>query len=89
MLDQQSRYDRYKDSGEIWLGDIPVDWNLESIRAVTELKSKRSEPDLPVLSVYRDYGVILKDSRDDNHPSPPVSPQKSLRLSLGEAGISS
>ncbi|MEO9682944.1 MAG: restriction endonuclease subunit S [Tateyamaria sp.] len=67
MLDQKSRYDSYKDSGEIWLGDIPSDWSLECIRAVTELKSKRGEPDLPVLSVYRDYGVILKDSRDDNH----------------------
>lgn len=22
---------------------------------------------MPVLSVYREYGVILKDSRDDNH----------------------
>tara|TARA_R110002167_G_scaffold366403_2_gene595812 strand:+ start:4267 stop:5520 length:1254 start_codon:yes stop_codon:yes gene_type:complete len=67
MLDGQPKYDSYKDSGEIWLGNIPTDWNLESIRAVTELKSKRGEPDLPVLSVYRDYGVILKDSRDDNH----------------------
>lgn len=67
MLDTQPRYDSYKDSGEIWLGQIPSDWNLECIRAVTELKSKRGEPDLPVLSVYRDYGVILKDSRDDNH----------------------
>lgn len=67
MLDGQPRYDSYKDSGEIWLGQIPSDWNLECIRAVTELKSKRGEPDLPVLSVYRDYGVILKDSRDDNH----------------------
>ena len=67
MLDGQAKYDSYKDSGEIWLGAIPSDWNLECIRAVTELKSKRGEPDLPVLSVYRDYGVILKDSRDDNH----------------------
>ncbi|MEP1523011.1 restriction endonuclease subunit S [Ascidiaceihabitans sp.] len=67
MLDQQPKYDDYRNSGEVWLGDIPSDWNLECIRAVTELKSKRGEPDLPVLSVYRDYGVILKDSRDDNH----------------------
>ncbi|MBO9413774.1 MULTISPECIES: restriction endonuclease subunit S [unclassified Ruegeria] len=67
MLDQEPRYESYKDSGEIWLGKVPTDWSLENIRAVTELKSKRGEPDLRVLSVYRDYGVIPKDSRDDNH----------------------
>ncbi len=67
MLEQELRYESYKDSGEIWLGKVPTDWSLESIRAVTELKSKRGEPDLRVLSVYRDYGVIPKDSRDDNH----------------------
>lgn len=67
MLDGFQRYESYKDSGEVWLGQVPTDWNLECIRAVTALKSKRDEPDLSVLSVYRDYGVILKDSRDDNH----------------------
>lgn len=67
MLDGAPKYPAYKDSGEVWLGDIPADWELESIRAVTELKSKRGQPDWRVLSVYRDYGVIPKDSRDDNH----------------------
>ncbi len=61
------RYDSYKDSGVEWLGEIPSHWNLQSIRSVTELKSERNRPDLPVLSVYREYGVLLKDSRDDNH----------------------
>ena len=27
----------------------------------------KGQPDLPVLSLYRDYGVVPKDSRDDNH----------------------
>ncbi|MEW8086487.1 MAG: restriction endonuclease subunit S [Candidatus Thiodiazotropha endolucinida] len=61
------RYDAYKPSGVDWLGDIPEAWSIERIRAVTELKSKKNQPDLPVLSVYREYGVIPKDSRDDNH----------------------
>ena len=62
-----SRYDSYKESGADWLGQIPSEWSLESIRAVTQLKSEKNKPDLQVLSVYREYGVILKDSRDDNH----------------------
>jgi type I restriction enzyme, S subunit len=61
------RYDAYRDSGFDWLGEIPCAWSLATIRAVTELKSEKGQPDLPVLSVYREYGVILKDSRDDNH----------------------
>lgn len=61
------RYESYRDSGTDWLGQVPSDWSLESIRAVTLLKSEKNKPDLQVLSVYREYGVILKDSRDDNH----------------------
>tara|TARA_R110002167_G_scaffold359538_1_gene576335 strand:+ start:1623 stop:2936 length:1314 start_codon:yes stop_codon:yes gene_type:complete len=61
------RYDQYKGSGVEWIGEIPRDWKVESIRAVTELKSEKNRPELPVLSVYREYGVIPKDSRDDNH----------------------
>lgn len=61
------RYDQYKDSGVEWIGEIPSNWKVESIRAVTELKSEKNCPELQVLSVYREYGVIPKDSRDDNH----------------------
>lgn len=61
------KYESYKDSGVEWLGEIPQHWEFKNIRAVTELKSERNRPDLPVLSVYREYGVLLKDSRDDNH----------------------
>lgn len=61
------RYDSYKPSGVEWLGDVPTHWAVKSLRAVTTLKSDKNRPDLPVLSVYREYGVILKDSRDDNH----------------------
>ncbi|MCX7256307.1 MAG: restriction endonuclease subunit S, partial [Polaromonas sp.] len=61
------RYESYKASGVEWLGDVPSHWDVKPLRAVTELKSDRNRPDLPVLSVYREYGVILKDSRDDNH----------------------
>ncbi len=67
MQAQYKTYESYKDSGTKWLGMIPTDWDLQSIRAVTELKSQKNQPDLQVLSVYREYGVIQKDSRDDNH----------------------
>lgn len=56
-----------KDSGIEWIGVIPKHWNIDKIK----YHLKRNEPKNPgnaeVLSVYRDYGVIPKNSRDDNH----------------------
>lgn len=56
-----------KDSGIEWMGVIPKHWNIDKIK----YHLKRNEPKNPgnaeVLSVYRDYGVIPKNSRDDNH----------------------
>ena len=61
------RYGRYKDSGVEWLGEVPEHWDVQSLRSVAGLYVEKNQPDLPVLSVYREFGVILKDSRDDNH----------------------
>lgn len=61
------RYESYKPSEAAWLGNVPSHWDIQPLRAVTSLKSDKNRPDLPVLSVYREYGVILKNSRDDNH----------------------
>jgi type I restriction enzyme S subunit len=61
------KYERYKNSGFEWLGEVPEQWDVQSLRAVAGLYVEKNQPDLPVLSVYREYGVILKDSRDDNH----------------------
>ena len=60
-------YLEYKDSGVPWLEKIPAHWDRVPMRAITKLRNKRGRPDLPLLSVYREYGVIRKDSRDDNY----------------------
>lgn len=56
-----------KDSGIKWIGAIPNHWRVSKIKQIVRWKSVKGQPDLPVLSLYRDYGVIPKDSRDDNH----------------------
>jgi len=61
------RYESYKDSGVEWLGQIPSHWGIKKLNSILTVKSEKNSPDLPLLSVYREYGVILKDSRDDNH----------------------
>ncbi len=51
------RYKSYKQSEVPWLGNVPSHWDVQPLRAVTSLKSDKNRPDLPVLSVYREYGV--------------------------------
>lgn len=58
---------RTKDSGVKWLGEIPAHWDVLPIKAFTRRKRVKNHPELQLLSVYRDYGVIPKDSRDDNY----------------------
>lgn len=56
-----------KDSGIEWIGEIPADWQVAKLKHSIKWKSVKGNPDGTVLSLYRDYGVIPKDSRDDNH----------------------
>ena len=64
------RYNSYKESGFEWLGEIPSHWEASTINALTKVVSRKNRPSEPLLSVYRDYGVILKSSRDDNYNKP-------------------
>lgn len=56
-----------KESGIAWIGEIPEDWEVCKIKQVMRNKSIKGYPQEQVLSLYRDYGVIPKNSRDDNH----------------------
>ena len=56
-----------KDSGIEWIGEIPEGWTTAILKYSIRWKSEKGQPDATVLSLYRDYGVVPKDSRDDNH----------------------
>lgn len=56
-----------RDSGVQWIGDIPAHWLVEKVKFHLQRNEPRNPGDKQVLSVYREYGVIPKDSRDDNH----------------------
>ena len=58
---------KMKDSGIDWIGEIPEGWEVSQLKYATRWKSEKGCPDAPVLSLYRDFGVVPKDSRDDNH----------------------
>lgn len=69
-------YPEYKDSGVEWLGDIPGHWKTISISRLFSRIKRTGYTEKELLSVYRDYGVIPKSSRDDNNnkPSEDLSP---------------
>ena len=56
-----------KDSGIAWIGEIPVHWSTTRMKSILENITVKNHPDAEVLSLYREYGVLPKNSRDDNH----------------------
>ena len=60
---------RLKPSGVEWLGDVPTHWEIYKLRSVLTGATERNRPDLPLLSVVRERGVILRDvtDMDENH----------------------
>ena len=62
-------YPAYKDSGVEWLGEVPEHWESRKLRTVLRNAAMRNRPDLPLLSVVREKGVIVRDvsNQDENH----------------------
>ncbi len=58
---------KLKNSGIEWAKQIPEHWGITRIKYNLSRKTVRNPGDAIVLSLYREYGVIPKDSRDDNH----------------------
>lgn len=56
----------YRDSGVDWLGVIPETWQVKPFWTLYRREKSTGHPEEELLSVYRDYGVIPKSSRDDN-----------------------
>ena len=58
-----------KYSGVEWLGDIPEHWSIIKLRQILRPFSEKNHADLPLLSVVREQGVIVRDveDKDSNH----------------------
>ena len=62
-------YSPQVDSGVPWLGKVPKNWRVTKLRHVLRRRTERNRPDLPLLSVVREKGVIRRDatSLEENH----------------------
>jgi type I restriction enzyme, S subunit len=49
-----------------WIGEIPQHWAVRPLWSMYARQKNVGFPDEPMVSVYREYGVVFKDSRSDN-----------------------
>ena len=69
MITALKSYPTYKPSGVERLGDVPEHWDVHKLRSILTGVTERNRPELPLLSVVREKGVILRDvaNMDENH----------------------
>ncbi|KGI77346.1 restriction endonuclease subunit S [Oleiagrimonas soli] len=63
------KHNSFKPSGFDWIGDVPVHWDVEKIGSMLTAVSEKNHPDLPLLSITREQGVIERDvdDQESNH----------------------
>jgi type I restriction enzyme S subunit len=61
-------YEKYKDSGVTWLGDIPEHWEVESFKNILTERNEKNEPirSKEILSLSIDKGVTLYAEKTTN-----------------------
>lgn len=60
---------KMKDSGVEWIGEIPEHWEVKKLRNILKPISLKNHPELPLLSITRELGVIERniDDQEENH----------------------
>ena len=60
---------KMKDSGVEWIGEIPEHWEVSRLGLCLKPYSVKNRPDLPLLSITRELGVIVRDidDQESNH----------------------
>ena len=66
MSMSRARYPEYRRSAIDWLNAIPAHWETLPLGRLFSRIKRTGHPSALLLSVYRDHGVVLKSSRDDN-----------------------
>lgn len=62
-------YEEYKATGIQWLPEIPKHWEILKLRQILSSFSEKNHPNMPLLSVVREKGVIIRNTEniDENH----------------------
>ncbi|WP_161947658.1 restriction endonuclease subunit S [Malonomonas rubra] len=76
-----------KDSGVEWLGEMPEHWEEVRVKRLYKFAKRQGYKDLTVLSVYREHGVIVKSTRDDNFNKTPENLSVYQLVNKGDLAI--
>jgi type I restriction enzyme S subunit len=83
------KYESYKASGHSWIGDVPDNWEMTKLGACLSPVSIKNNPDLPLLSITRELGVIERNIEDpnSNHNFIPDDLSGYKTLEIGQFGM--
>ncbi len=83
------KYAEYKDSGVEWLGEIPKHWEVSRLGVLLNPISLNNRLDLPLLSITRENGVILRDldNEEENHNFIPDDLSNYKVIKTGQFGM--
>ena len=89
QLAEIPNYEAYKDSGVEWLGEIPVHWEFSKLGNCLKSVSVKNRPDLPLLSITREKGVITRnvENEEENHNYIPDDLSNYKVLKKGQFGM--
>ena len=78
-----------KNSGVDWIGDIPEHWKIDKLKNILSSVSIKNHPNLPLLSITREKGVIERDIEDQesNHNFIPDDLSGYKLLKKGQFGM--
>ncbi len=75
-MEKLKRYDKYKDSGVAWLGEIPEHWDMIKTKYLFKERIEKGYPDEPLLAATQTKGVVPKSMYENRT----VVAQKDLHL---------
>ena len=89
MNNSIQKYTTYKPSGVEWLGEIPQHWEVSRLGLILNSVTEKNRTDLPLLSITREKGVILRDldNEEENHNFIPDDLSNYKVLKKGEFGM--
>lgn len=73
-----------RDSGFRYLGALPSTWPTRRLKHFFVVSRVTGRADATVLSLYRDHGIVPKDSRDDNHNVTSLDTSKYKYVEVGD-----
>ena len=60
------RYEKYKDSGVEWIGEIPAGWEVRNLRWTLKQVSRAPLPEDEIITCFRDGEVTLRRNRRED-----------------------